>query len=207
MTGSGGHGPIVDALLSSAEPSIRWKVRTRVLGEAPDGAGLDALRDQIRDSERVRRLLAPCRSADPPGTYAKWQGAHWALAALADLGYPPGDAALHPLRDLVLDTWLNPSYDVGFVADAKSAAYRRRGVPVIRGRPRRCASQQGNALWFLCTLGLADPRCADLVSRLLRWQWPDGGWNCDKNPASDTLEYKIHLARPLLESSGGLACM
>jgi hypothetical protein len=189
MTGTDGHGPIVDALLSSAEPSIRWKVRTRVLGEAPDGADLVALRDEIRGSERVRRLLGPCLSADPPGPYAKWQGAHWVLAALADLGYPPGDAALHPLRDLVLDTWLEPSYDVEFVADSKSAAYRRRGVPVMQGRHRRCASQQGNALWFLITLGLADDRCDDLVARLLRWQWPDGGWNCDKNPAVDTSSF------------------
>ncbi len=76
-----------------------------------------------------------------------------------------------------------------FEATAKSAAYRRRGVPIMRGRYRRCASQQGNALWFLIMLGLADSRCGDLVERLLLWQWPDGGWNCDKNPAADTSSF------------------
>jgi hypothetical protein len=181
----GVHAPIVETLLASAEPSIRWKVRTRALGEAPDNAGMVALREEIRSSERVRRLLAPCRSTARPGVYAKWQGAHWALAALADLGYPPGDAGLHPLREQVLDTWLDESYYLEFEAGAKSAAYRRPGVPVMRGRHRRCASQQGNALRFLTALGLADSRGGALVERLLRWQWPDGGWNCDKNPVAD----------------------
>jgi hypothetical protein len=188
MTG-GVHGPIVDMLLASAEPSVRWKVRTQVLDEAPDCAGIIELRTEIRGSERVRQLLAPCLSAGRPGVYAKWQGVHWVLAALADLGYPPGDTALHPLREQVLATWLDESYYVEFEATAKPAAYRQRGVPVMRGRYRRCASQQGNALLFLITLGLADSRCGDLVERLLLWQWPDGGWNCDKNPAADTSSF------------------
>ncbi len=183
------HGPIVETLLASAEPSIRWKVRTLVLDEAPDCASIVALREQIRDSPRVRRLLAPCLSAARPGVYAKWQGAHWVMAALADLGYPPGDAALHPLRERVLGTWLDESYYRQFEAATKAAAYRRRGVPVMRGRYRRCASQQGNALRFLTTLGLADSRCDDLAERLLSWQWPDGGWNCDKNPSADTSSF------------------
>ncbi|GAA0961143.1 hypothetical protein [Virgisporangium aurantiacum] len=176
------HASIVEKLLASDEPSVRWKVRTHVLGEDDD----PDLREEIRRSDRVRRLLAPCGSAN---VYAKWQGAQWALAALADLGYPPGDPALRPLRDRVLDTWLDPSFYVEFEATAKAGVYRRRGVPVMRGRYRRCASQQGNALWFLHVLGLADDRCAALAERLLHWQWPDGGWNCDKNPAAATSSF------------------
>jgi hypothetical protein len=191
MTG-GTHGPIVEKLLASDEPSVRWKVRTQVLDEAPESAEIVKLRAEIHSSERVRRLLAPCSSADPPGVYAKWQGAHWvlaALAALADLGYPAGDAALHPLRDRVFGTWLDESYYQDFEVATKSTVYRRRGVPVMQGRYRRCASQQGNALWFLTVLGLADSRCGDLVERLLHWQWPDGGWNCDKDPTADTSSF------------------
>ena len=67
----------------------------------------------------------------------------------------------------------------------KSAAYRHAGVPVMRGRHRVHASQQGYALWFLTSLGLADGRCDNLVERLLHWQWPDGGWNCDRDPGAD----------------------
>jgi hypothetical protein len=47
---------------------------------------------------------------------------------------------------------------------------------------RRCASQEGNALFYLLALGLADERTDELAARLVQWQWPDGGWNCDKNP-------------------------
>ncbi|MGN6796455.1 MAG: hypothetical protein ACTHJW_29055 [Streptosporangiaceae bacterium] len=186
MAGDDGtYGQMVDALLASPEPSIRWKVRSGVPGEAADPANIVALREQIRRSQRVRRLLAPFWSASRPGAYRKWQGAHWVMAALADLGYPPGDPALVPLREQILDTWLEASYYIEFEAASKSAAYRRPGVPVMAGRHRRCASQQGNALRFLVTLGLADRRCDELAERLLHWQWPDGGWNCDKNPAAD----------------------
>jgi hypothetical protein len=48
---------------------------------------------------------------------------------------------------------------------------------------RRCASQEGNAIWSSLRLGLADDRTEELVSRLLKWQWPDGGWNCDRRPS------------------------
>jgi hypothetical protein len=52
----------------------------------------------------------------------------------------------------------------------------------IDGRTRRCASQEANAAWSSLRLGFADSRTEELVSRLVQWQWPDGGWNCDKRP-------------------------
>jgi hypothetical protein len=63
------------------------------------------------------------------------------------------------------------------------------GVPIIRGRYRRCASQQGNALLSITRLGLLDSRSEQLVERLLHWQWPDGGWNCDREPSADTSSF------------------
>jgi hypothetical protein len=180
---------IVDVLLADPEPAVRWRARTEVLGEAADSASVRRLRAEIRNSPLVARLLAG-RDADGRlsvrPVYGKWQGAHWALAALADIGYPPGDGSLRPMRDQILDTWLHPDYFREFEADRKSAAYRGHGVAVMRGRHRRCASQQGNALRYLTVLGLctgpAAGRLAALVERLLHWQWPDGGWNCDKRP-------------------------
>jgi hypothetical protein len=59
----------------------------------------------------------------------------------------------------------------------------------MEGRARRCASQQGNALYATVALGIADERAHDLVRLLLGWQWPDGGWNCDKNPGADTSSF------------------
>jgi hypothetical protein len=41
----------------------------------------------------------------------------------------------------------------------------------------------------MCRLELADERAGQLVERLLYWQWPDGGWNCDRNPAADTSSF------------------
>jgi hypothetical protein len=52
----------------------------------------------------------------------------------------------------------------------------------VEGRPRRCASQEGNALLYLIRLGFVDGRCDVLANKLLAYQWPDGGWNCDKRP-------------------------
>ncbi|WP_433291235.1 hypothetical protein ACQP2F_24960 [Actinoplanes sp. CA-030573] len=166
------HAAIVEALLASPEPAIRWRVRTAVLGEH----GLPP-----PESPLARRLLD---RADLGRPYAKWDGAHWVLATLADIGHPPGDQALSPLRERVLETWLAADYDRD-----SAVAYGGRGVPLLDGRHRAHASQQGNALRALTTLGLADERCDRLAALLLRWQWPDGGWNCDRHPAADTSSF------------------
>jgi hypothetical protein len=47
----------------------------------------------------------------------------------------------------------------------------------------------GTALYAIVTLGLADARTELLVGRLLHCQWPDGGWNCDKDPGADTSSF------------------
>jgi hypothetical protein len=86
------------------------------------------------------------------------------------------------VRDQVLELWLGPRFYEEFTVEKKSQVYRQEGVPIMQGRHRRCASQQSNALFSVLTLGLADARAQDLVERLLHWQWPDGGWNCDRNP-------------------------
>jgi hypothetical protein len=88
------------------------------------------------------------------------------------------------VRDQLQQGWLRDDFYREFEADSRAKAYRSRGVPVMQGRHRRCASQQSNALWSILTLGLANKQTEDFVERLLHWQWPDGGWNCDKNPAA-----------------------
>ncbi len=100
--------------------------------------------------------------------YHKWRGAHWALACLAELGHPPGDERLRPLLEQCY-TWLL----------SKEHAQR---IRTIAGRTRRCTSQEGNCVYYSLALGLADERTQELAERLMKWQWPDGGWNCDKRP-------------------------
>src|SRR4029453_12272938 len=88
---------VLDVLLNSAEPSIQWKVRSGVMNEDPRSKDMRALREEVRNSARVSTLLAhrdkKGRLVRGRGVYDKWQGAHWILAALADLGYPEGDKA------------------------------------------------------------------------------------------------------------------
>jgi hypothetical protein len=179
---------VIDDLLACEHPSIRYKVQVRVLGEDPGRRPMRALQNQIRASDLVQRLLRNRRPdgriAPPKHVYGKWQGAHWIAAALADLDYPPGDSTLTPLRDQLLETWLDERFYTEFDADSKQQAYRRSGVPVMESRHRRCASQQSNALWSILKLGLMNKQAHELVERLLHWQWPDGGWNCDKNPSA-----------------------
>jgi len=49
---------VIDALLKSDEPSIRWKVMTRVEGEDPGSRKVRELREEIRTSPRARALIA-----------------------------------------------------------------------------------------------------------------------------------------------------
>ena len=178
---------VIEKLLDSEEPSIRWKIRVQVLGEDSSSAPIQKLQDEIRQSPLVNRLL---QHRDEQGklthiqVYGKWQGAHWTMATLADIGYPSGDETLEPIRDQLLDQWLRKNFYKEFTAKSKAVVYGQPGVPIMQGRYRRCASQQSNALWSILKLGLLNDRCHNLVERLLHWQWPDGGWNCDKNPSA-----------------------
>jgi hypothetical protein len=194
---------VVEALLRSEEPSIVWRTRVELLGEPPTSKQIRALRDVIKHSPRVKTLLShrdrSGRIVSGKGVYAKWQGAHWILATLADLGYPAHDSALLAARDQVLGAWLAPCFYEEFTATSKADAYKRQGVPVMHGRHRRCASQQGYAIYYLLKLGLEHERVHDLVERLLHWRWPDGGWNCDKDPSAcnSTFIHTVHCMRAL----------
>ena len=158
--------PAIAWLLASPEPAIRYLTRRDLLGEAApaDAAG-------ILDGRLVRGLLA---GQQPDGgfgvhAYSKWRGAHWRLVSLIELGVPAGEPRSVRAAETVLDWLTGPSH--------------RRNVPVIEGRARRCGSQEGNALAVVSRLGMAgDSRARLLASSLIGWQWPDGGWNCDRRP-------------------------
>jgi hypothetical protein len=175
---------VVRALLESDEPAIRFKIRTGFFGEDPNSRSINSLRNQVKDSPLVASLFQH-RGKDGTirgNVYAKWQGAHWIMATLADIGYPIGDKSLFPIRDQLQAHWLDARFYREFAVETRAQAYAQHGVPVMQGRHRRCASQQSNALWSILKLGIADERTHDFVERLLHWQWPDGGWNCDKDP-------------------------
>lgn len=53
---------------------------------------------------------------------------------------------------------------------------------IVAGKVRMHPSQEGNAVYSLIKLGLADERIEAIIQRMKDWQWPDGGWNCDMKP-------------------------
>ena len=75
------------------------------------------------------------------------------------------------------------------------AAPRWQKPSVIAGRERRHASMEGNALAVCSRLGKhRDKRVKSLVEVLLRSQWPDGGWNCDRHPEATHSSFHETLA-------------
>ena len=114
--------------------------------------------------ELVEQLLA-----FPAGSpYTKWTGTHWRLVEIADSGVPVDRRRLEPGVQAELD-WLVPHL-------YPSEVLR------IDGRARRHGSIEGNAVYALSRLGFAGhPGTRQLVDALLDWQWPDGGWNCDRH--------------------------
>src|SRR6266850_2485548 len=161
---------ILKQLLCSNELSIRFRV-LKLIGKAT-AAELANAQTEIKLSPRAKRLLSECNANGeiPFHPYAKWYGAHWVLVCLADLHYPAADLTLLPLRKQVYG-WL-------------FSKEHQKSIRSIAGLTRRHASQEGNALFALLTLGLADERTEILAERLCEWQWPDGGWNCDTRPAT-----------------------
>ena len=156
------------------EPALAWKMAVNLLGK--DGSSLEARQAalEVREAPLVQDLIATCDRRH--SAYKKWDGAHWVLSILADLGYPAGDESLHLLMEDVFSTWMSKEHET-------------RHLRVIDGRVRRCASQEGYAIWCSLRLGFADGRTDELVNRLIKWQWPDGGWNCDKHPEADTSSF------------------
>lgn len=188
---------IIDLLLKSDEPSLKFKTKVFLLNENPESSENKKLQSDIKNSPRVKKLLSNRNASgelepvnDP---YQKWFGAHWVLVHLAELCYPQNDKALFPLRDQIYDLWLSDYMFKTVNYGNKMPTQKGEGVPVINGKARRCVSQQGNALFSTLSLGIADERSENLLELILKWQWPDGGWNCDKNPEAKVSSFKESL--------------
>jgi hypothetical protein len=161
------------ALLENREPIIRWKLVNQVLERTVTPDEYQAARTELSSSPIIQRLLCD-RNTDgqiPYHPYDKWFGAHWILSILADLGYPKGDETLKPLLEQCYAWLLSEEH--------------QKNIRCINGRVRRCASQEGNCVYYSLALGIADERTDELASRLIKWQWVDGGWNCDKKPEAE----------------------
>ena len=158
---------LLRSLGRSPEPAIRWRTRVNVLGEARSTPAVRKLEREIVRSPFAAQLLSHQLTAFREGSqrsvYHYWQGVHWALVSLVDMGFPPGEPAIQPLLDRALRVWLQPRYQRTCRLDSLGARESVNGVPVIDGRARRCASQQGNALLYASALGPLDERARELA--------------------------------------------
>lgn len=170
-------------LAASGDVVVAFQASVRGLGVAASDPFVSRLHASIADAPRARALLSG-RVADgtiPLGPYQKFQGPHWTLVSLALIDYPPGDRDLLPIMDQVHRWLLGPAHLL------PPGTVRYADQP---DRIRRCASQEGNAIWAALRLGLEDDRTLALVDRLVAWQWPDGGWNCDKRLDARTSSFQ-----------------
>ena len=156
--------PAVDWLLESDEPGIVAQAKRDLLDEqAPaERNGCSKARRFARCSRASARTAASAATSTRNGAAPTGGSSRSSSSA----SRPASRAVSRPRR---------PS------SPGSPARAIATGIQVIDGLTRRCASQEGNALAVCCRLGLADdPRVRLLAESLVEWQWPDGGWNCDK---------------------------
>ncbi|MBX2996864.1 MAG: hypothetical protein KF893_00025 [Caldilineaceae bacterium] len=168
---------LVDSICSHKNPAVAYRARRLLAGESQSSAAMLKLRREIGSSEMAKRLLLAL-NGERFNPYRKWQGPHWTLYSLAEIGYPAGDKRLLPLRQRVMDWMFAPA----FLKPPSTVIF-----PDQPDRPRRCASMEGNTIWSQLVLGIVDDNHVPLlVDRLVTFQWPDGGWNCDKRLGAHT---------------------
>ncbi len=97
---------------------------------------------------RVDPRLAALLREYPGHPYKKWQGAHWRLLSLVELGLTEADDRIVGAVNRVLEWLLNP----------------RRETSQISGRYRQCASMDGNGLLVCCRPTGSAPRWTEMAS-------------------------------------------
>ena len=165
-----GAATAVDWLLACDEPAIRYRARTWLLGQSESDPGVRADRDRLAEGPIVATLLdMDDVTFDRP--YRKWSGVHWRLVSLADFDLPVDDPRVRDSLDEAVDRELD------WIANPRHLE----AIPKVDGLFRADASMEGNGLYAASRFGHArDERARALVDKLLEWQWPDGGWNCDR---------------------------
>ena len=146
--------PAVQWLLDSDEPAIRRLARRDLLHEAVGDAPTHGPRVQALLTGLDDTTLHP---------YKKWDGAHWRLVQLVELE-ATADERVPRAFERVLDwvTSIRPSND-------------RRTDPGPCVATGQCAARGHEAGHG------GDARIQRIAHDLVQWQWPDGGWNCDRN--------------------------
>jgi len=164
------YAALAAAVANSDDAIARYKAARYLPGAAQTSTVMQQLREKIAESPIAQGLLQDLRMSDP-NSRVGMSTIYLTLRYLAEIDYPTGDDRLVPYRDHVY-RWLRDlerEYD---------------GPLLIRGTHRVHASFHGNAIYASVVLGLANDETDELCTNLLRYQWPGGGWNCNKRPAT-----------------------
>ena len=173
--------PGVRWLLQSMDPSVRYFALVDLVGESEGSREVRATKEEIPEGPRLRALLSGQRPDGGFGVdwYKKWAGATWRLVSAVELGIPSNNPAARR----------GANYVLSHLPLRKSDPHR------IRGRYRLHASVIGNPLGVCSRLGMGDdPRVRRIAHSLVRWQWPDGGWNCDSSETARHSSFYESLA-------------
>ena len=160
---------VTDWLVESDEPVVRYRARTWLKGQSEGHSAVRRDRAHIHQGPIVSTLLdLPDPSISP---YRKWAGLHWRLVSLAEFALPVDTVDVRARLDTAIGR------ELSWIANPRHLE----AIPRIDGLYRADASMEGNAVYAASRFGYAqDPRTRHLVAKLLEWQWPDGGWNCDR---------------------------
>ena len=189
--GARSYNRLVDLLpwLLEGDPAIRWQVM-RDLQRLPAGT-YEAERRRVATEGWGARLLAHQRA---DGRWSlrhaytpKWTSTFYTMQLLWQLGMDPATPAAQLGARVLLDN--------GQAADGGI-----RCGPERQRRPRLgevCESGMGMAAaaWFLP----GEPRLAALRDNLLREQFADGGWNCQRSATHSSFNTSLLVLEGLLE--------
>ncbi len=148
---------LIKQLLESSEPAVRLKTYLRLLDHDYETSEVKSVISEIRTKSSITSQLFSYLPKDEQSkivnVYTKWQGIHWILPSLADIGYPPKDDFLQLSIDHELKWLLSEKH------------WKKR--PIINGRRRFCASQESNGLYSILSLGFSDERSDIFAERLM----------------------------------------
>ena len=172
--------------LMDADPAMRWQVMRDLTDASPSEVAAE--RARVAMAGHGARILA-MQAADGTWGGAEWKHNTWdstmhALWLLRDLGLDPASPQARHVLQLVRDyvTWRGPRETAG--------------NPFFAGETEPCINGQ------VATIGAyfgEDVRA--IMSRLLREQLADGGWNCDAERGSthSSFDTTICVLEALLE--------
>ncbi|HEX9709061.1 MAG TPA: hypothetical protein VGB42_03720 [Candidatus Thermoplasmatota archaeon] len=155
-------------LARDADPSVRLRVLTEVLGRPMDDPAVARARKEVGRKGWAAEILArqhPRGQWETPGTSLgelyrpKYISTNWCLLVLADLGVRGSHPRVNKATDLFLRTYAHRSAGIGY------------------GGGEICFT--GNAVRMMAKFGrLRDPRVQKALRWVVRAQKRDGGWHC-----------------------------